>query len=305
MTDARHKLQLPLFPLHSVLFPGVALPLHIFEERYRRMVAHCVERGEPFGVVLIREGREVGGGDVSLADVGTTAIIRRAGRYPDGQLDILTIGGRRFRIGAVHAEREPYLVGDVEILAEPIGERTEARRLGAKIGRRFLRYLDLLAPALADGDGPEIELEVEIDSDDSDDSDAGDLAADLGGAADDDDGGTGLTGAFEIVRADQLSDADVLRPQMDSAVLSQEQRHRLVLAAARKLTSRSDPTVLSYVITGLVQVEPAIRQNLLEAPDTVSRLTGLDAVLAREIRLLSGHLKPLVLDPAIGALRRN
>ncbi len=77
MTNARRKLQLPLFPLHSVLFPGVALPLHIFEERYRRMVARCVERGEPFGVVMIRNGREVGGGDVTLADVGTTAIIRQ------------------------------------------------------------------------------------------------------------------------------------------------------------------------------------------------------------------------------------
>ena len=63
--------------------------------------------------------------------------------------------------------------------------------------------------------------------------------------------------------------------------------------------------MLSYVITGLVQVEPAIRQNLLEAPDTVSRLSGLEAVLAREIRLLSRHLKPLVLDPTASASRRN
>ena len=93
------RLELPLFPLHSVLCPGVALPLHIFEERYRQMVAHCIERSEPFGVVLIRDGREVGGGQLSLADVGTTAIIRKAGRYPDGKLDILTIGARRFRIG--------------------------------------------------------------------------------------------------------------------------------------------------------------------------------------------------------------
>jgi hypothetical protein len=59
------------------------------------------------------------------------------------------------------------------------------------------------------------------------------------------------------------------------------------------------------VVTGLVQVELGIRQNLLEAPDTVSRLSGLDVVLLREIQLLSRHLKPLVLDPAISAQRRN
>lgn len=297
MTNARRKLELPLFPLHSVLFPGVALPLHIFEERYRRMVARCVERGEPFGVVMIRDGREVGGGDVTLADVGTTAIIRQAGRHPDGQLDILTIGGRRFRIDQVDADREPYLVGDVEILGEPIGERAEARRLATRIGHRFLRYLDLLAPALADQEGPALELEVEVDLGPDDDADAT--------ANDDDDGEGSLMGAFEIVRADELSHADLSRPQLDAAALSDGQRHRLLLAAARRLTSTSDPTVLSYVITGLVQVELAIRQNLLEAPDTVSRLSGLNALLVREIQLLSRHLKPLVLDPAVSAQRRN
>lgn len=294
MNTTGRKLELPLFPLHSVLFPGVALPLHIFEERYRQMVAHCIERGEPFGVVLIRDGREVGGGQLSLADVGTTAIIRKAGRYPDGKLDILTIGARRFRIGEIDADRQPYLVGDVEILSEPIGERAEARRLGARIGRRFLRYLDLLAPALVSQGDSEMELEVEID-----------LDADTDAEPDDEDQDAGLTGALEIIGSDELMRADGLRPQLDTAALSDEQRHRLLLAAARRLTSTSDPTVLSYVITGLVQVELGIRQNLLEAPDTVSRLTGLDAVLVREIQLLSRHLKPLVLDPAVSALRRN
>ena len=77
------------------------------------------------------------------------------------------------------------------------------------------------------------------------------------------------------------------------------------MAAAKRLTSTSDPTVLSYVITGLVQVEQDRRQNLLEAPDTVSRLLGLEQILRREIGLLSRHLKPLVVDPSATALRRN
>ncbi len=99
--------ELPLFPLHSVLCPGIALPLHIFEERYRLVVARCIERSAPFGVVLIRAGREVGELEGHVADVGTTAAIRQAGRYSDGRLDIVTVGERRFRIERVETAREP------------------------------------------------------------------------------------------------------------------------------------------------------------------------------------------------------
>src|SRR5689334_13779958 len=183
MTGPTRHTELPLFPLHSVLFPGVALPLHIFEGRYRSMVGHCISAGEPFGVVLIRDGLEVGDAPVSLAEIGTTAIIRQAGRYPDGRMDIVTVGGRRFRIEELHEDREPYLVGEVEILDEPIGEREEARRLARKVGSNFMRYLDRLAPTLDGGGGPEIELEVELDDDEDD--------------GDDQDGSLGLIQAFE------------------------------------------------------------------------------------------------------------
>src|SRR4051794_2122011 len=171
MTGSPRHMELPLFPLHAVLFPGVALPLHIFEERYRSMIGRCIAAGEPFGVVLIKDGREVGEAPVSLAQVGTTAIIRQAGRHPDGRLDIVTVGGRRFRIDELHDDREPYLVGDVEILDEPIGEREEARRLARRVGSSFIRYLDRLAPTLDASDGPEIELEVDLDDDDDADAD--------------------------------------------------------------------------------------------------------------------------------------
>jgi Lon protease-like protein len=285
---SQRSLELPIFPLHSVLFPGVALPLHIFEDRYRAMVARCLERGEPFGVVLIRDGREVGGGALSIAEVGTTAIIRQAGRYPDGRMDIVTVGGRRFRVGELDRSREPYLVADVTILEEPVGERNEARKLGTQVGRRFLQYLDLLAPALATGGGADLELEVELEVEGSDDLDDEETPT-----------------AIQIFNADAADVGESRRPSLDTSLLDNEQRHRLLMAAARRLTSTSDPTVLSYVITGLVQVELSIRQGLLEADDTVSRLTGLDAVLRREIRLLSRHLKPLVLDPSVSTLRRN
>jgi len=290
MAGPAGHVELPLFPLHSVLFPGVALPLHIFEERYRSMVGRCIAAGEPFGVVLIKDGREVGDAHVSLAQVGTTAIIRQAGRHPDGRLDIVTVGGRRFRIDELYDDREPYLVGEVEILDEPIGERDEARRLARRVGSSFMRYLDRLAPTL-DGTsvGPEIELEVELDDDD----DADDGASDA----------NPLIHALEIVSSEELE--PLASGPLDRAELDDHQRHRLLMAAAKRLTSTSDPTVLSYVITGLVHVEQDRRQGLLEAPDTVSRLLGLEQILRREIGLLSRHLKPLVVDPSASALRRN
>lgn len=106
-------MDLRLFPLAEVvLFPGMTLPLRVFEPRYRQLVAECVQGNEPFGVALIREGEEVGG--LALPhDIGTTARIKSAAAGADGQLHLVTVGGRRFRILALHHDR-PYLWGDVE-----------------------------------------------------------------------------------------------------------------------------------------------------------------------------------------------
>jgi Lon protease-like protein len=103
---------LPIFPLGTVLFPGGALPLHIFEDRYREMIAACVERDEPFGVVLIREGVEARGPAIPF-EVGTTARITRVEKLADGRMNIVTIGGRRFRIRSRYESR-PYLQAEVE-----------------------------------------------------------------------------------------------------------------------------------------------------------------------------------------------
>lgn len=84
-------MKLPLFPLNTVLFPGMALRLHIFEPRYRLMVADCLANGGLFGVVLIRSGREVGEPAVPHS-VGTTAHISGAERLPDGRLNIEVFG---------------------------------------------------------------------------------------------------------------------------------------------------------------------------------------------------------------------
>jgi ATP-dependent Lon protease len=103
---------LPLFPLKLVLCPGEQLPLHIFEERYKEMIRYCLETGEPFGIVLDRE-------DEGVADVGCTARIDRVlNRYDDGRLDILAVGGRRFRVDDVRRERL-YLTATVQPFVEP------------------------------------------------------------------------------------------------------------------------------------------------------------------------------------------
>lgn len=104
--------RLRLFPLQTVLFPGMTLSLQVFEERYRTLVAECLETGEPFGVVLIKRGSEVGAAAVPHS-MGTTAHIRRVAPTRDGRLSLEAIGERRFRILATFDDR-PYLSAEVE-----------------------------------------------------------------------------------------------------------------------------------------------------------------------------------------------
>jgi len=112
--------ELPLFPLNNVvLFPGMPLPLHIFEERYKAMIGACIERDEPFGVLLIREGSEVGE-PASPHSVGTTARIAQAQRLEGGRMNILTRGEARFELLET-VQTTPHLVGLVRYLADAEG----------------------------------------------------------------------------------------------------------------------------------------------------------------------------------------
>src|ERR1700758_3666962 len=111
---------LPLFPLGAVLYPGMLLPLHIFEERYRQLVRDLLEGPEPrrFGVIAIRKGRETGiDGVHSLYEIGCTATLRRVDELEGGQFDLVTVGTRRFRLLALD-QTLPYLQGEIELLAE-------------------------------------------------------------------------------------------------------------------------------------------------------------------------------------------
>src|ERR671922_3012391 len=92
---------LPLFPLGAVLFPGMLMPLHIFEDRYRQLVRDLLGGPEPrrFGVIAIRKGLETGiDGVQSLYEIGCTAALRRVERLDDGRFDIITVGAQRFRL---------------------------------------------------------------------------------------------------------------------------------------------------------------------------------------------------------------
>jgi uncharacterized protein len=144
--------ELPLFPLGTVLFPGLVLPLHVFEERYRLMVRELLEaRGDrgSFGVVAIRAGHEVGADAVSaMYDVGCRADIRQVTPYDDGRYDLLGTGGRRFRLRSVSTAR-PYLVGDVEWLDEEVGD--DATVLAAAAVHAFRGYQRQVAGQEAGG----------------------------------------------------------------------------------------------------------------------------------------------------------
>lgn len=103
---------LPLFPLNTVLFPGQLLPLHIFEPRYRQMIGECIQHGQPFGVVLIRSGEEVGAA-AEPVEVGTTAHIVQVESLADERMNILCVGKARFRIAQLLHDK-PYLSGQIE-----------------------------------------------------------------------------------------------------------------------------------------------------------------------------------------------
>lgn len=135
--------RLRLFPLNAVLFPGAVLNLHVFEPRYKQMIAECLESGESFGVALIAEGSEAGDPDVTPHEIGAVAEIVEVTSLPFGRYYVSTIGRERFRITEVVA-REPYLTAEVEMLEEDFVEDAESAGLADGLRTLFSEYLELL-----------------------------------------------------------------------------------------------------------------------------------------------------------------
>ncbi|MDA2988189.1 MAG: LON peptidase substrate-binding domain-containing protein [Actinomycetota bacterium] len=148
--------QLPLFPLTTALVPGLVLPLHIFEPRYRMMIEELLAKPEDereFGIVAVRE-RHMGGSTTAsvaghdnddLYPVGVSALLRQAERLDDGRYDIVTIGGRRFQI--VDVDRSaPLMRAEVEFLPEP--EIDSAEPMVVALTERTVRAFDKYRAAL-------------------------------------------------------------------------------------------------------------------------------------------------------------
>src|SRR5205085_6865299 len=134
-------MELPLFPLHVVLFPGAALPLHVFEPRYQAMMDRVLGTDESFRVVAIRRGREAGG-DAEIYPVGCRVLIGPTRRNPDDTLDLVVTGARRFTIEQRLAD-DPYPLGDVELLDEQIGADTDQAMRNARAA--VAQYIDAVA----------------------------------------------------------------------------------------------------------------------------------------------------------------
>jgi Lon protease-like protein len=264
-------MELPLFPLNSVLCPGIALPLHIFEERYRAMISHCLETTSPFGVVLIREGREVGSGVISFSGIGTIAEIRDAGRDDDGRYDLLVVGTRRFEIRRVLSGKRPYLVAEVDVLEESVGDEEEAHRLAMRATRRFVTYLELLQPRSGEtADEIDVRVEIETEDDENEDEENAPTDAESGGEP------TAAPAEAAGSAADEPAAADDGEPDAPRR---------------RRVTIPDDPTVLSHLLAGILQVEAPRRQVLLEAETTEERLRQLLALIDRETFLLQRRLR--------------
>jgi uncharacterized protein len=160
--------RLPLFPLGTVLFPGLLLPLHIFEERYRRLVRDLLNGPEPrrFGVIAIRQGRETGVDGVAvgrlsgkestaLYEIGCTATLRRVAEHEDGRYDLVTAGTERFRLASLD-DSLPYLQGEVEFLPETAGDEAAAALAVQAVQGAFRDYLGALSERGAEITVPEL-----------------------------------------------------------------------------------------------------------------------------------------------------
>ena len=152
------KGDLPLFPLRTVLFNGGQLPLRIFEPRYVDMISGCMKAGEGFGVVLIREGREVrqskAEGAPQIFRIGTVAIIEDFNLLADGTLGIMARGAAKFRVFETRQQADGLLVGTIEYLPqEP----------ASGVDERFAPLIDILKELLRHPMIEKMDLRVEYD----------------------------------------------------------------------------------------------------------------------------------------------
>jgi Lon protease-like protein len=141
--------QLPIFPLNTVVFPGVTLPLHVFEDRYRALVHHLLTIPDKslrvFGIVAVREGYEVGEhGAQSVHRIGCVVQMTSVKPYPDGRFDIEVVGRSRMRLETLDSSGS-YLVGGVETVEEDTRTSPEGAEAAARALETFEEYRQMLS----------------------------------------------------------------------------------------------------------------------------------------------------------------
>jgi len=145
---------LPIFPLNTVAFPGMTVPLHIFEERYRAMVQHLLEIPDPaerlFGIVAIREGYEVGGHEArSMYRTGCVVQLGTVEEYDDGRFDVAAVGRHRMRVLKTESEG-PFLRAEVENLDGGRQPEVATAREAAHALATFADYRDRVSELRGD-----------------------------------------------------------------------------------------------------------------------------------------------------------
>jgi Lon protease-like protein len=138
-----YMFELPIFPLNTVLFPGMPLALHIFEARYKQMIGKCLEGDKVFGVNLIKHGSEALGPLAEPYMIGCTARIIETQLLEEGRMQITALGERRFRIQKLMDDR-PYLVGSVEYQPFSVDQPDELQQGAQQLTPKVRQYINLL-----------------------------------------------------------------------------------------------------------------------------------------------------------------
>ena len=149
--------ELPLFPLGTVLFQGGTLQLQIFEPRYLDMVSRCMREGEPFGVVLIRQGSDTwrpGAEGPDLFEIGTAARIVDFNQLGNGRLGITARGERKFRVRSTREQADHLLLGQVTYLPE---------EPAVAVGREHQDLVDLLSELMTHPGVKQLKLDIDLD----------------------------------------------------------------------------------------------------------------------------------------------
>lgn len=137
-------MDLPLFPLNLVLFPGMPLQLHVFEKRYQQLVHDCLKTDRQFGVALIQRGSEALGPLPEPYPVGCLARIMDIQPLSEGRMNLMVIGHERFRVRSFDRQSAPYLIGKAEPYPLETGDLKKLKQEAARVRPRIEQYVQLL-----------------------------------------------------------------------------------------------------------------------------------------------------------------